>query len=470
MDEAAKEARIARFGRTSTRDWLIAVGVPVVLAAIVFGAARSIYPKLPVIHDALEYNMTALRVLEDDTFARSHAPLGTRVRPDARFTPGYPVFLMAFYAVAQRSQGTTETIAEVAPRILDAQSLMSLLIVAFIAASGILLGGRRLGLLAGVLAAFYLPVGWSSSVMLSDGLGAVLAAAQLVLALWITAFEARRSPLTFALFGSVSAALTLVRPAMFLWMVLPLAFIAWRHYETPRRLVRLAAWVILGFALLMLPWWVRNAVTLHEVILLSHGAGNPMLISSGGDVLSPEEAKVARAAVEAGKDGEAAAARYRMRRQFQASPTHFLISRLQLTGGYIRVPWLTPWNPVEDAYWEESFHPDAWRVDLGPPPDGPLKAFALTDRLTSSYQWFLLVVALGSLAFVGRSPRLLLVLSVPVYTAFVHFMTLFLNRYFFAAMPAVIVLAACALWGAWRSLARILRGSVLSREQRLQGE
>ena len=311
-----------------------------------------------------------------------------------------------------------------------------------------MLGGRRLGYFAGVLAALYLPFAWSATVVLSECLGAFLAALQLLLALEMTARSTKRTWWLFAAFGVASAALALVKPAFVLWTIAPIVYLFARRFEPPRRLLLLTGVALAGFGLLMVPWWTRNAVTLHQFIPLSTGAGNPMLVSSGGVELSPQERAVAAIAKGRGRDPEVSAAVFRMSRQFSADPAQFVVVRARVAGIAASKPWIAPL----DVMWEENFHPDVARVDFGMPfPKQPTAALESSWSLAHYYQWFLLATAVASVAFFRRSPRLILVATLPLYVIAVHYLNLFLDRYFFPAMPSVIVLAAAAAYGLWQS-------------------
>ncbi len=431
------------------------VAVSVLLAAIVFALATNLYPRPPIIHDAYGYTMTAQRLAYHGDLSWGTEPPGERRSPNAFVTPGYPLFLAALYVIAgDRSTEGTVTAQAVQPVVQGAQFLVALGIVALIAGCGVLLGGGRLGYVAGVLAALYLPFSWGAAVALSETLGAFLAALQLLIALRMTGASAPRPWWLFAAFGTVSATLGLVRPALVLWTAVPIIYLFARRLESPRRLLLLTGAALVGFSLVMVPWWVRNAVVLDRFVPLSTGAGNPMLLASGGEALSPAEQEVADRAHAEGRDPFVAAARYRMTEQFKADPVAFVAVRARVIGRVVGGVWIAPL----DVMWEENYHYDATRVDLGGPfPKWPSLPLARSWSFARFYQWFLLVAAAASLLFIRKSPRLILVATFPLYVVGVHFLTLFLNRYFFPAMPSVIVLAAAGLYGVWHAVTTRVR-------------
>ena len=94
---------------------------------------------------------------------------------------------------------------------------------ALVALTGHRLGGRPLGLVAGLLAALYLPFAWAASVALSDLTGAFLMALQVLLAVRVTSRDDPPAAGWYVALGLTSAALGLVRPVYALWGLVPLA-------------------------------------------------------------------------------------------------------------------------------------------------------------------------------------------------------------------------------------------------------
>jgi hypothetical protein len=172
------------------------------------------------------------------------------------------------------------------------------------------------------------------------------------------------------------------------------------------------------------------------------------LIASGGDTLNPEEQQVAALAEAKGKDPFVAAAWYRMGRQFRTSPVVFVSARGLVAWWAVTQPWIAPL----DVFQEENFHYDVARVDWGEPfPKQPSSGLLGARAFIVLYQFLILASAVLSVAFMRRSPRLLLVATFPLYVVAVHTLTLFISRYFLPAMPSLIVLAAAGLYGLWHA-------------------
>ena len=256
-------------GLKSVPGWLMPVIASVGVALLLFAVVSSAFPRLPIIHDAYGYTMSAQRLAYHRYFAFSTELPATRVEPNAFTTPGYVVALAACYALGADASTEGVPAAQVMhPWVVFGQLLLVLGLVAAVCSSGYVLGRRGLAYVSGLLAAVYLPFGWSATVALSEVLGAFLVAVQMLLALLIADRKNRRTWPLLAGFGAVSAALALVRPALVLWAIAPFIYLAIRRFEPWPRLLRSAAIAAVAFVLVMSPWWVRNVVTLDRFVAL----------------------------------------------------------------------------------------------------------------------------------------------------------------------------------------------------------
>ncbi|MEI7815307.1 MAG: hypothetical protein WCJ13_11050 [Coriobacteriia bacterium] len=419
--------------------WIAPMTVSVLLASLTFSWAISLYSRPPILHDALGYTMTAQRLLSTHVFSF----YGQDGVPDASVTPGYVLFLAGIYGAHPRSADVTATAAAVQPTVQGVQFAMILAVVGFIAGCGFLLGGRKLAYLSGFLAALYLPFAWGVPVALSETLAATLAALQLLLALLLARKNAHRMLGLAVGIGAVSAALALVRPVSAAWIVMPFIYLAVRRTFSWREFGRLLSVSMVVFVLIMGVWWVRNVVTLHRFVVLSEGAGNPAFVSTGGEPLTVDEQAVADAAAETGKDWQGAVAHYRIGRQLSADPMGLIRARAGKAAEVLQMPWVEP----NDALYEQVNSPGIPHIGDDPFPRGVNPVLRPVVKFVVGYQAFLLLAALVGLLFIRRSPRLALVASVPIYFMLVHSVTLFINRYFYPAMPAVILLAAAGVYG-----------------------
>jgi len=421
--------------------------IPMAVALIVCAVVLSTYPTLPAIHDALAYTRTAQRLLSSGFYS-----YGGEAQPNATQTPGYPFFLAAVFAVVRRGTSEGDWARAAKPLLTFVQVLLALGIVGCLAQCGRMLGGRRVGLVAGLFAAAYLPYAWATAVALSELLGALLITVELMVALYLTAPGKPPRMRTFALLGVLAAFVALVRPAYLPWAAIPLLFVAFQRSLSWRRLAVGIALCALAFMLVMLPWWVRNSVTLHRVVLLNSNSADTMLDSLGGREFTDTEQQISDQAEAVGKDGHMAVALTRMRQEWAASPIQFLSRRTTQAVSAAALPW----SPYVDVYWEQYNHYDVERIDYGVLPIPPPAFLLPLEVAMYRYQLLLLGAAFVGLFYVRRSPRLLLAASLPLYAIAAHYFTWFIGRYFFPAMGGVILLAAAGCVGVFISARRWL--------------
>ncbi len=417
---------------------------PTALAAVVFGLLMVTSGLPPLLSDAIGYSMTALRLVKEGFLAYSPSPPGVKIEPSAFITPGYALFLSAFYVFQRASnESPASIIAVVHPFVVAVQFGMSLAIVGLTALSGRLLGGHRLAWTTGVLASLYLPFAWAAQVALSEQLGTVLAACSLTYALWLCSQTTVRSPALMIGFGVLNGCLAMVRPVMALWCFVPLAYVAIRRLERPGSALKLALIAALGFALVLAPWVVRNAVVLHRFVPLSENSGIVLFDGAGGGELTPSERLAYDVDRARGTDDATALGRIGMRRiqsDWRTNPLGLLGDRLKRAG----LVMTALWTPTLDVLWELNTRPEA---NPGVVAVGRLRPSVFPYKWMKLYRWLILAGAFAGLFFVRRSPRLLVVASMPFYVVAMHFLTLFNNRYFYPAMPAMIVLSGAGLVG-----------------------
>jgi hypothetical protein len=205
--------------------------------------------------------------------------------------------------------------------------------------------------------------------------------------------------------------------------------------------------------LLLAPWWARNAIVLHRFVPLSDGAGNPMLVSTGGYPLSADEQRVFDSASNQGKDPEAQVALYRLGRGLQEEPLRLLGSKVTNAFAVVTSAWIVP----ADALYDRLYDSQSARIEVAPSTPAVSATLLSAIDFASAYHVFLLVAALIAVVFVRRAPVVAVIAAVPLYFIVMHSFTLFTNRYFFPAMPAVILLAAVGIFGVGRTVIGLLR-------------
>ena len=348
---AQPESRFQRSSSWVLRQWPILLSM--LLAAVVFGGAVRMYPPIPLWSDARNYSVSAWRLAETGVLNYSWAETERVVPSNAFVTPGYPVFLSAFYLFANDEASFQQSARAVHPAVLDGQFVLAVATVGLVAACGAVIAGSGLALIAGVIAAFYVPLAWASSLALSESLGTFLVALQLLVALHLVDRDNRLPWYAAAFFGVISAVVALTRPAFVLWTVLPFLYLALARRDELRSVFRAALIALIAFGLLMSVWWVRNAVYLHEFVPLATNTGVALLDSTGGQVLTPVERTIYAEAEKRGDDPAAAVARFRVSREWQTSKVEFLKKRVLMAVAALHIrTWLRGtghWRPTVDC-------------------------------------------------------------------------------------------------------------------------
>lgn len=231
-------------------------------------------PPAPLSPDELGYTTMAKQFLEKGILGYNSTEPGTYSNsPNAFVTPGYPLFVAALYKIAN-ALGIDPFLA-----IRLIQVLLSIGVVWFIFALACRLGGTGAGYLAAVLASVYPAFVYANARILTEVLFTFLITWYAYL---VFINLDRESFWHHAAAGAVLALATLVRPAVFPLLFVPY-LLNWRRMQRRIWLPLLGA--VAGFCLIMLPWWVRNYLTLGELVFFATQTGNPFL--RGADPYDP---------------------------------------------------------------------------------------------------------------------------------------------------------------------------------------
>lgn len=443
-----------RAGLADNHTVLVRMLVTIAIAATVaYGASAASVGRPIVFSDAFNFNVAAVRLLETGVFQYGGSPdMSAPPESNAFTTPGYTIFLSAVYAVVPPTGDTIESILRAQPYIIIVQLLLAIATAVVISLTGWVLDGPAVGWMAGVLAVAYLPFGMNATVTLTENLALPLMAVVLLsaVAMFRDQNPATRSRVLWTcLFGIAAGLSILVRPAIAPWLLAPLAMSLWVHRRHIKQEVKLIALAVACISLVMLPWVVRNAIVLGEFVPVSTGASTALLDSVGGAVFSELDEKLMTRAQASGDDPLQTLAVARLKARWAASPSTFLKWK-----GEILMKGV---SSVTDLPGDIAVHVTGRGVGTAAYADAgkfPLMSSMTSHaRLLKMLTWYhrILLALAGVGAVLGwRRPIVWILVLVPVHYAVAHTIVLFMTRYFYPAIPAIIVLAAFGLIGMFR--------------------
>ncbi|WMT40754.1 glycosyltransferase family 39 protein [Paenibacillus sp. D2_2] len=215
-------------------------------------------------NDDVKYIQTSRLLLNEGVLAYN-----TKDRPSAFIMPGLPLILSGLMAVFGQDQGGV-----IAFRIF--QCLQQVLSVYLIFWIGRRTFNVRTGLIAAAISALYLPDYFSSGVILTETTFRTILL--LLVCVTILAMEQNLSR-WYVLIGVLTAAAAYFKPHATLY---PAVFlIIWWRNKIPWRLMLKYTGLMIGvYIVLLTPWWIRNWLTFHELILFTNSAGSPFLLGT----------------------------------------------------------------------------------------------------------------------------------------------------------------------------------------------
>lgn len=406
------------------------------LASVTYAVAAAIVGPPAVVADGITYSTSAIRLLNTGVYTSYSLKIDSTGPADAMQAPGYTLLLAAIYRFLPHTGDPIEVIARAIPAIVALHFLCTVLAAVLIAVTGHLVGGLRTGWIAGVLAALYLPFGaetmsaWPESVRLMLGSACILMSVGLFRA---EGPKALRWMVGFAITGGLTA---LVMPAVAPWLAIPLVSWGWRHRAEPRRAVVTIVVGLASVALMLSPWIVRNAIAVHAFVPLTQHVGTVWIDSIGGRQLSYDEIGIAEAASRQGKDAYKAVAFERLRLRWAASPTEFIVWKLDGVWGFLGTPWMSQLNPSSPLSEDTAMVAGpSYREMSAPAYERWTTAMTLLHRI-------LMALGLAGLVLARRRRVAWLIASGPIVALALNAVLLPWSRYFYPWMPAMVVLAA----------------------------
>jgi 4-amino-4-deoxy-L-arabinose transferase-like glycosyltransferase len=213
-----------------------------------FGAVVDTVVQSPIRADAAQYVAYAYNLRDHYTYSHSlDVLLGKDVRPkpDALRTPGYPLFLYPFT--------TTGDLEEFSRRVTFAQAGISSLTILLAYGIAACVLGPSWALGVALLTALSPHLVTANTYLLSEALFALLLLLGLLVAQRAAHGQSGRSWIAVGLLLGLAS---LVRPTLQYFFLVASAVVAVQ--PGTRRGTNAAAWLVLGFAVVVAPWMLRN--------------------------------------------------------------------------------------------------------------------------------------------------------------------------------------------------------------------
>lgn len=214
-------------------------------------------------NDDLKYIRSAWTLLETKVFSY-HDP----VEKTAFIMPGLPFTLSFFIGIFGRFEGV------MAFRIFQSfLQTLSLLLVFFI---GRKLFGSKVGIIAFILDALYIPEIWATNVILTE----VIFKFSLLLLLYISIYAVETKEVRYYIAGGIVWGITaLFRPTIAAFPAVILVMWIYKKYKF-KEIVKYTLITTAVFATVMSPWWIRNYVVFDKFIPLTLSSGTPLVQAS----------------------------------------------------------------------------------------------------------------------------------------------------------------------------------------------
>lgn len=220
--------------------------------------------------DSLFYDFTA------QTLAAGKGYIHFKGYATAQWPPGYPLLLAAIYKVF----GHSIILAKLLNAFAGAAACL------LIYAIGAKVFNRRVGFLAAVILAVFPSQIYYSTLVMTEALSSALFAVLILLVLTWTIERDDPSPLRLFLLGVLLGAAALMRAEIAVLLLAVL--LVWKlMIPSWRTFARRAALLVAGMALVIMPWTIRNAISMHAFIPISSGAGHTFLAGHQKDPYNP---------------------------------------------------------------------------------------------------------------------------------------------------------------------------------------
>ncbi|MGC1853318.1 MAG: glycosyltransferase family 39 protein, partial [Solirubrobacterales bacterium] len=226
------------------------------------------------VYDAQGYAAIAANLERGDGFTLGRGA----TQPASNYSPGLPLFAAGIYEL---SGGVHERLARILLALIGSLAILLAYLI------GRRLSGPLAGLLGAAVVAVYPALLEYQGMLMGEPLAATLLAGAVLATLWVADAGPARSA-RWLLPGVLLGALALVRPE-YLAISIPIAVVVFARggRESWRAGLAQAVVMLVGLAMVVAPWTIRNAVALDRFVPISTGGGQVLFagsyLPSGGD-------------------------------------------------------------------------------------------------------------------------------------------------------------------------------------------
>ncbi|KNY27376.1 ArnT family glycosyltransferase [Pseudobacteroides cellulosolvens] len=223
----------------------------------------------PLKNDSYNYDVMARNFLDNGYlgYTDSYSLHRPALVPNATITPGYPLFLSAIYYIWGYKSGSPLDAVRIVQAILGALTCLLMYLL------GKRIKNRIVGFVSAIFYAVYPSFIWAATLILTETLYNFL----FVLYLYIQfiLLENIKSRKNAVLCGFVFSAAVMVRPTALPLIVVP--FIYKYFMDRKTSVLKSLFFTCAGVLILMIPWWVRNFISLNKFVFLATQTGNPLI-------------------------------------------------------------------------------------------------------------------------------------------------------------------------------------------------
>lgn len=294
----------------------------------------------------------------------------------------------------------------------------SILMVFFIARK---IFNSKVGIVAVILNILYAAEIWVSSLILTETFFKFL----VLLLIYFSLYAIERNKMKYYIMGGIAWALaTLFRPTIATFPAVILLMWIFRKYSF-KDILKYTVVVVLIFCTILSPWWIRNYRVFGKFVPLTLATGNPML---QGTYINYDQSTKAT-------DG----LNYS---QFVYPKNEVGNNELEMKMSKYRLKNLVPQHPFQYLYWytigktiRQINAPFYWKQILG-----------INLYIQDFYHYTLLILALLGIIFFYRNKERNK-MGTFIFMSIIYFILVYLPffafaRYFYPAMPYVIIFAA----------------------------